>query len=80
MPVGVIVVRLGVTASLRLAGAVQHDLLPGLSCGRPEEDEEGLGEGLEVVVPVYCSPLLQGDLPKHLNRRTSQKLSHIYCP
>jgi len=45
----------------------QHDLLPGLSRGRPEQDQEGLGEGLEVVVPVDVGPLLRRNLAEHLH-------------
>ena len=62
----VIIIRLRVATSLGLAGAVQHDLLPGLPGGRPEEDQQRLGEGLEVVVPVYGGAFLQGDLAEHL--------------
>ena len=57
-----------ITSHIRVFDHGQHDLLPGLSRGGPEEDQEGLGEGLEVIVPVYGRPFLQGDLAKHLHR------------
>ena len=61
-----VVIGFGVTLGLWLADAVEHDLLPRLPCGRPEEDQQRLGEGLEVVVPVYGGAFLQGDLTEHL--------------
>lgn len=35
----------------------------------PEEEEHGLREGLEVVVPVNVCAVHHGDLPKHLKGR-----------
>lgn len=32
----------------------------------PEEEQHGLGEGLEVVVPVDLRRVIQGDFPKDL--------------
>ena len=46
---------------------IQHDLLPGLASGRPEQDQHGHGEGLEVVVPVDIRVLINGDPPHHLH-------------
>ena len=47
--------------------AAQHDLLPGLSSGWPEQHQQGLGEGLEVVVPVDVGALLRSNLAKDLH-------------
>ena len=47
--------------------ARQHDFLPGFTCRRSEEDEQGLRERLEVVVSVDVCPLLHGDFAKHLS-------------
>ena len=67
-----IVIGLGVALGLWLADAVEHDLLPRLPGGRPEEHQQRLEEGLEVVVPVDGGPLLQGDLAEHLTQAQHQ--------
>ena len=61
-----VVIGLGVALGLWFADAVEHDLLPRLPGGRPEEHQQRLEEGLEVVVPVDGGPLLQRDLAEHL--------------
>ena len=45
----------------------QHDLLPGLSGGAPEQEEHGPAEGLEVVVPVHVGVVVQGNPTKDLH-------------
>ena len=55
--------------------AAQHDFLPRLSGGRSEQDQEGLGESLEVVVAVDVGPFLRRNLAKHLNWRENPE----YC-
>ena len=53
------------SGALSIAGA--NDLLPGFAGGRAEEDEDGLEEGLEVVVAVDLGALLRRDLAEHLD-------------
>ena len=45
----------------------QHDLLPGLSCGAPEQEQHGPAKGLEVVVPVHVGVVVQGNPTKDLH-------------
>ena len=69
-----VVVGLWVALGLWFADAVEHDLLPRLPGGRPEEHQQRLEEGLEVVVPVDGGPLLQRDLAEHLTQAQHQYL------
>ena len=69
-----VVIGLGVALGLWFADAVEHDLLPRLPGGRPEEHQQRLEEGLEVVVPVDGGPLLQRDLAEHLTQAQHQYL------
>ena len=45
----------------------QHDLLPRFTSGRPEQDEQGPEERLEVVVPVDVRVVVLGDPAEHLH-------------
>ena len=45
----------------------EHDLLPGFTSGRPEQDEQGPEERLEVVVPVDVRVVVLGDPAEHLH-------------
>ena len=60
------VVRPLITFHVWMFSTRQHDLLPGLASGGPEEHEEGLRERLEVVVPVDVAALLRSNLAKDL--------------
>ena len=59
--------HLRVTAAVRGADAAEHDLLPGLPRGRPEEDQQGPEECLEVVIPVYVRVFVLDNSTKHLH-------------
>ena len=82
------VLALLVALDARVLLAAQHDLLPGLARRRAEEDEEGLKERLEVVVPVDVRALLRRDLAKDLRKdralhrqvfRSDSGLQHTCC-
>ena len=45
----------------------QHDLLPGLSCGAPEQEQHGPAKGLEVVVPVHVGVVVQSNPTEDLH-------------
>ena len=45
----------------------EHDLLPRFTSGRPEQDEQGPEERLEVVVPVDVRVVVLGDPAEHLH-------------
>ena len=63
-----IVVRFRIASGLGLAGAVQHDLLPRLASRRPEQDQQRLGEGLEMIVTMNGGPFLQGNFTENLRK------------
>lgn len=48
-----------------------------LHAGTPEEEQHGLREGLEVVVPVDVRAVHHGHLPKHLKR--SNRTNTLSC-
>ena len=56
-----------VTSHVRVFDHGEHDLLPGLSGGAPEQQQHGPAEGLEVVVPVHVRVVVQSDPAEDLH-------------
>ena len=56
-----------IASNVRVFDHGQHDLLPGLSRGAPEQEQHGPAERLEVVVPVHVGVVVQGNPTKDLH-------------
>ena len=56
-----------ITSHVRMFDHGEHDLLPRLSGGAPEQQQHGPAEGLEVVVPVHVGVVVQGNPPEDLH-------------
>ena len=56
-----------VTSHVRVFDHGEHDLLPGLSGGAPEQQQHGPAEGLEVVVPVHVRVVVQSNSAEDLH-------------
>ena len=57
----------------------EHDLLPGFTSGRPEQDEQGPEERLEVVVPVDVRVVVLGNPAEHLHPDDAVSPQFLYC-
>ena len=56
-----------VASHILMFDAGQHDLLPGLACGAPEQQEHGPAETLEVVVAMNVGVIIQRDPAEDLH-------------